>query len=224
MMLNLMSIIACYAGSRRQIMKLNFKRDINSKCPYESGDIQGQLRLEAAIEEWKRKYGTPYDSLMTYLQEEKGYKKERKLITHEDREFVTTFKLPKGYTGRIIEIHLPEDYKLGIFYGIDFQGAPWKDLSALHYRIRVADANNNEIDGATEIRIQSVSHSIGFINSNLSPPSYTIFYEGISSAYDPFKFKNAIEINKDKTQEYIVINPAINIENVEYYGTWDLWK
>lgn len=192
-----------------------------SKCPYESGDLAGQVIMEAAIEEWKRENQTPYDSAMTYFRKVKGYKNERRKITHKDIDFVTTKNLAKGCTGTIIKIVLPEEYKLGICNGVDNQ--KFLHNEAYPFRIKATGADGEELDGSTEVEIYSF-HTIQQSFRSCLPPPHCVYYEELSNAGEPFKFYAHIVIDKDVNQLYRVRNSNINIKNIEYYGIWDLWR
>lgn len=202
-------------------MNFVFKQDKNSKCPHESGDIVGQIEMELAIEEWNRKNRTEYDSMVAYFKEVKGYKKERKMITHEDIGFVTTEHLCKGCTGTIITIALSKEYEFGIYLGYDLEKI--SHSGAYGVRINATDALNNELEGTARVEIRLRNTGRGFYRSCLPPPYY-IHYENLCRTDELFKFNNHFVIDKHTQQEYIIINSNIDIKNIEYLGTWDFWR
>jgi hypothetical protein len=46
----------------------------------------------------------------------------------------------------------------------------------------------------------------------------------INNIHILFNFLDSGVIGGAVQQEYVILNPDIDIENIEYYGTWDLWR
>lgn len=190
-----------------------------SKCPYESDDIIGQIKMEQEIDEWHIKHRTDYDSLITYLKESKGYTKVRKTITNKDTDFVTTQTIFKGDSGTLISISLPNKYKVATFMGADLGKISYSE--AFKSEIKITDNFNNELDGSTKIEIVLLNPSEGY--KSCLPLPYYIEYEHLCGKND-FHFYSIIAISRNIQQEYRVIKSDIDIKNIEYKGTWDFWK
>lgn len=197
------------------------------RCPYESGDIAGQIKMETEHQEWIRKNRTQYDTMITHLKETRGLIRElEKPITHKEPDFVLTSDLKKGCSGNIITVTIPGEYELGIYKGYsdieypDFHMVE-KDL-AYGFKIKAADASGREVDGSTKVEILVFEP----FSKMFRRIEYTV-YEKVCGKHGFFKFEKHGQLERLKQQQiWRLENPDVDVvwQNVEYYGTWDLWR
>lgn len=195
-------------------------------CPYSDHSPEGvarQVQLEYNLEEWKRKNRTKYDSMITYLKEERGLAGEfQRHITYKDDDFVLTHDLKKGCSGSIITVMIPTKYEVGIYKGIHDIEYPdiekYSPESAYEFKIKAADVSGKEVNDTTRVEVLIFNPNKKMFRRIIETP-----YRNVRSG---IKFSEHGSVERLNLQVWRLIDPDVDVvwQNVEYYGVWDLWS
>lgn len=153
-----------------------------------------------------------YDDYIEF-NENNGWKRNHKIISEKDSEFVQLYNLKKAETGIVVKVKLPEEHVISV-RGYKNDG---KDDFEKAYKLKLClfDINNRELNQFTNVRITNELERV--------------FYADIRT--DKYRFKNSFQIAE------IVISvisdaskggsnlPDIDIymERTKFLFEFDLW-
>lgn len=174
-----------------------------------------------------------YDAFVHHM-EMQGWRRKQLTLTEHNANIVTTRNIEKGYTGGIINVRCPTGVTITMM-GISQIPNNMNRNIAHHITLRIADRDNKEIDGNSEIRINKIKPSEAVITlargtysqfsltRQIGNPEYkTRVYKTDNELY---RWRMGTMLRSEEILEISIINSDITIlsDNIRINMGADLW-